>query len=326
MDDHAELIPIGQLARRTGLPVRTIRFWSDAGLLPPAGRSAGGYRLYDAESVVRLDLVRTLRDLGLDLDTVERVLRRQTTVAEVALMQVNALDAEIRTLRLRRAVLAAVAHRATTTEEMRLVHRLARLSAQERQRIIDDFVDQAFEGLDPQAPGMHIAAAMRRMPAELPDEPTAEQVEAWVELAELVAEPSFRQRVRQMAVAGAQAEAGAEAGAAEAGDGGSGPAQRSEAPPFDPAPVIEHAGGALAAGIAPESAEGGAVLDRIVDPGTSAADRARLADRLETFTDRRVERYWQLVGVVNGRPPVPPSTPAFEWLIAALRAHGRLPR
>jgi hypothetical protein len=34
------------------------------------------------------------------------------------------------------------------------------------------------------------------------------------------------------------------------------------------------------------------------------------------------ERYWQLVGVINGRPPFPPRVPAFEWLIAALRAQG----
>jgi DNA-binding transcriptional MerR regulator len=55
MSTDAELFSIGQLAARTGLTSRTIRFWSDAGLVPPAGRSAGGYRLYDAEAVARLD-------------------------------------------------------------------------------------------------------------------------------------------------------------------------------------------------------------------------------------------------------------------------------
>ena len=178
------------------------------------------------------------------------------------------------------------------------MHKLARLSAQERQRIIDDFVDRTFDGVDPEAPGAHIANAMRQMPAELPPDPTPEQVDAWVELAELVGDPSFEQRVRQMAVTGAQA--------------------REQ--PYDPAPVLEHAGGAVTAEIAPDSAEGKEILDRIVPPDTSAEERARLADQLETFTDRRVERYWQLLGVINGRPPFPPSAPAFEWLIAALRA------
>jgi DNA-binding transcriptional MerR regulator len=72
----AGLFTIGQLAARTGLTSRTIRFWSDAGLVPPAGRSASGYRLYDAEAPARLDLVRTLRELGLGLEVVRAVLSR----------------------------------------------------------------------------------------------------------------------------------------------------------------------------------------------------------------------------------------------------------
>src|ERR1043165_352044 len=52
-----EMFSIGQLARTTGLPVRTVRFWSDLGLVPPAGRTSGNYRMYDAEAAARLDLV-----------------------------------------------------------------------------------------------------------------------------------------------------------------------------------------------------------------------------------------------------------------------------
>ena len=58
MSTSVELFTIGQLADRTGLAVRTIRFWSDAGLVTPAGRSAGGYRLYDAEA--QAEIHRTL--------------------------------------------------------------------------------------------------------------------------------------------------------------------------------------------------------------------------------------------------------------------------
>ena len=63
-----------------------------------------------------------------------------------------------------------------------------------------------------------------------------------------------------------------------------------------------------------------AVLDRIVAPGTPAAQRARLLEQLETFTDARVERYWQLLAIINGQPVPPSVVPGFEWLIAALRA------
>jgi DNA-binding transcriptional MerR regulator len=96
MSTDAELFTIGQLARRTGVATRTIRFWSDAGLITPATRSAGGYRLYDAEAVARLDLIRTLRELGIGLDVAAAVLSQARTLAEVAATHVTALDAEIR--------------------------------------------------------------------------------------------------------------------------------------------------------------------------------------------------------------------------------------
>jgi hypothetical protein len=46
MTDATPLLGIGELATRTGLPVRTIRFYSDSGVVPPAGRTDAGYRLY----------------------------------------------------------------------------------------------------------------------------------------------------------------------------------------------------------------------------------------------------------------------------------------
>ncbi|HEX6449199.1 MAG TPA: MerR family transcriptional regulator [Trebonia sp.] len=304
MSKSAELFTIGQLADRCGIPTRTVRFWSDAGLVTPAGRSAAGYRLYDAEAVVRLELVQTLRELGLGLDLVHEVLTRAATLSEVAAAQVAALDAEIRTLRLRRALLTTVANRETTIMETVRMHKLARLSAQERQQIIDDFVQGVIEGVDPGAPAMGIARAMRTMPAELPDDPAPEQVDAWIELGELVADEDFRRRVRAMAVAGG--------------------AEYEFSPDYQA--VAEHTGRALAEGVAPGSAAGKAILDRIIPPDTPAAERVTILEQLETFTDGRVERYWQLMAIINGRPPQPPAVPGFEWLIAALRAdigHGQ---
>jgi hypothetical protein len=113
-----------------------------------------------------------------------------------------------------------------------------------------------------------------------------------------VADESFRQRVREMALAGAGAGGPQNAG-------------------VDFGAVSEHAGRALSDGVDPASAQAGEILDQI----TPRQGRDRLAAQLETFTDERVERYWQLVGVLNGRPPLTPMVPVFRWLIAALRAH-----
>lgn len=133
---------------------------------------------------------------------------------------------------------------------------------------------------------------------DLPDNPSAEQVAAWVELAQLVQDRVFRARVREMAVAGAGSSPPDEAGAALA------------------AAVAEHAGAALAGGVDPTSPEAAEVVERIVPVG----NRAAVADQLERFTDARVDRYWALLGVINGWPAWPSQIPAFEWFIAALRA------
>ena len=300
MSEQPELYTIGQVARAVGVPARTIRFWCDAGVLAPTGRSANGYRRYDAAAVARLDLVRTLRELGLSLDEIRAVLRGRRTVAEVASAHAAALDTQIRVLRLRRAVLRVVAGRGSDIEETKQMTDLARLSARERQQIIDEFVDRMFAGVAPDAPGMGIARQMRTMPAELPDDPSAEHVNAWIELAELVADEEFQRRVREMVLA------------SEHTGPVDGPEYRA---------IAEHAFRAVADGVDPASAQGRRVLDRIVPSATPEAERARLRGQLETFTDERVERYWQLAGILNGRPPFIPTTPAYQWVIAALSAH-----
>jgi DNA-binding transcriptional MerR regulator len=194
--DGDRLYSIGDLARRTGLAVRTIRFYSDCGIVAPAGRSPAGYRLYDADAVACLDLVRTLRELGVDLPTIRKVVHRELSLPAVAAAHAEALDVQIRILRLRRAVLTAVARRGSTPEEMDLMHKLARLSEDERQRLIGDFLDTVFGDLGTEP---SFAGIRRSMTPELPDDPEAEQVQAWAELAELSQDPDFRASMRRMA-------------------------------------------------------------------------------------------------------------------------------
>ena len=77
------------------MPVRTIRFYFDTWLLPATARTPAGYRLYDVGSLARLEAARTLRDLGLDLATVRRVLEGEVTVGDVAALHAEALDTQI---------------------------------------------------------------------------------------------------------------------------------------------------------------------------------------------------------------------------------------
>lgn len=69
-----ELEKIGAVAARSGVSVKTIRFYSDQGLLQPSGRSEGHYRLFDGSVYGELALIRTLRALDIPLATIAAVL------------------------------------------------------------------------------------------------------------------------------------------------------------------------------------------------------------------------------------------------------------
>ncbi|MFG2339845.1 MerR family transcriptional regulator [Streptomyces yangpuensis] len=306
--DGDTLYSIGELARRTGLTVKTIRFYSDRGIVAPTDRSPAGYRLYNIDAVARLDLVRTLRELGLDLPTIRKVVDRELSLPEVAAAHAEALAVQIRVLRLRRAVLTAVAERGSTPEETELMHRLAQLSEDERRRLIGDFLDVVFGGLDA-APAF--AGVMRSMTPELPDNPEAEQVQAWVELAEISLDPDFRAVVRRMAEDQAAEQARSD----------------TMGPRRDIAAVVrDQVGPALTAGIDPASPQADPIvaaftahyahlLGRPDDVGL----RRRLATRLESVNDPRRERYLQLLAVVNGWPTPESLAPVFDWSVQALR-------
>ncbi len=302
MSDEATQIGIGELARRAALSVRTVRFYSDAGVLPESGRTDAGYRLYDREAIERARLLRTLRELGVDLPTVRRVLEGAEGVGEVAARHALALDARIRDLRLQRGVLRAIAQEPDDPKEIEKMHELSTLTAAERRRLIDDFVAEAFAGIPDDA---GVRARMEAAPPDLPENPSAEQIDAWIELARLVADPDFRARVREMATRGAEE-------VDEDAFGGS---------PMAAEAVGRIAGEAVERGVEPDSPAGAETLERLLAEVGEPPDRSALAARLTTFTDRRVGRYWALVGTINGWPPIPDVIPAWEWFAAALRAH-----
>jgi MerR family Zn(II)-responsive transcriptional regulator of zntA len=65
---------IGELARAAGMTVEGVRFYERSGLLAPAGRSRGGYRLYGPEAAERVAFIRQAQAVGLSLEEIRRVL------------------------------------------------------------------------------------------------------------------------------------------------------------------------------------------------------------------------------------------------------------
>jgi DNA-binding transcriptional MerR regulator len=294
-----ELYSIGELARRTGLTVKAIRFYSDRGLVPPTDRSPAGYRRYDLAAVTRLDLIRTLRELGLDLATIRRILDRETALSDVAAAHAEALTVQIRTLQLRRAILTTVADRNSTPEDLNLMHRLSQLSTTQRHTLITNFLDSVLDDSDFEG----FAAVRQSLTPELPDHPEPEQVEAWIELAELTQDADFRAVVRRMA------------------DDFRTVALR----PDLVAGIHAQVRPALAAGVAPDSPEAEPFVTAIttryaeaVGHPDSPALRRRLTAVLETANDPRWARYLHLLAITNDWEPQPPLTPTYTWTIQAL--------
>lgn len=71
-----EAIQVGELARRSGLTIRTLHHYDEIGLLKPSLHTEAGYRLYTAADVARLQQVLSLRQLGFSLDEIRNCLGR----------------------------------------------------------------------------------------------------------------------------------------------------------------------------------------------------------------------------------------------------------
>ena len=85
---------VGEVARRTGLTVRTLHHYDQLGLLVPSGRSDGDYRLYDADDLRRLLAIQHLKSLGLSLDDIAAALDDPTFDARDAVERHIALVEE----------------------------------------------------------------------------------------------------------------------------------------------------------------------------------------------------------------------------------------
>jgi DNA-binding transcriptional MerR regulator len=72
---------IGEVADTVGLSLRTIRHYEEVGLVPPSGRSAGGFRLYTDDDIERLRLVKHMKPLDFSLEEMRDLLQARDRLA-----------------------------------------------------------------------------------------------------------------------------------------------------------------------------------------------------------------------------------------------------
>ncbi|MEU0570224.1 MerR family transcriptional regulator [Nonomuraea sp. NPDC005983] len=287
---------IGRLAKLTGLTVKTIRFYSDAGVLPEPERTAAGYRLYGDQDRVRLELIRTLREIGVDLATIRSLGDRE--LRDVLDLHLRAVETQIGSLQRTRAVLKATLDRDgdPAEEDLRRLHTLGRLGAAELGALRDVFIDEV--GGDVPARHEWLTQMRECMLPDLPEEPTAAQLDAWLELVDLLASEDFRDSLRR------QSEEYWE--------------ERDLATWREAnVQLMREALDAVRAGVEPGSPEAGVILQRILSAiGQSREEMLRGFDE----HDPRAARLWELVSIIKGTPWPAEPTIAYGWIEAALRA------
>ncbi|MCC8980770.1 MerR family transcriptional regulator [Bradyrhizobium acaciae] len=300
---------IGEAARLSGISVRKLRFYSDQGLLPPAGRTASGYRVFTDAELVRLDLIRCLRDAGLGLDAISEVLTKELSLVEALKLRLETLEAEIAAQRrVASALRAALRSPQLTEADLRRFLTMTQLSRTERRNVVERFFEKVSDGIN--IDRKWIRQMIETSVPELPDEPTPEQCDAWTELSGMLGDPTLVANIRANAedvwnhhvLDLAAWQAANETVLARA----------KEIIARDLAPTSQ-AGQDLARDWLETSAR---LLKREPDQEFRNWIRGKYA-----LHDARAARYWELVAIMRGQKPDASPNREWAWITEAMRHH-----
>ncbi|WP_055590007.1 helix-turn-helix domain-containing protein [Streptacidiphilus griseoplanus] len=294
---------IGELAERAGVTVKTVRFYSDRGLLPEASRSSGGHRRYGAGALDRLRLIRSLRTLDLPVSEVGRILDREEALEDVIAGQLRELGSQLAALRWREAALQLLRD-CTPAERAERLSLVGAVTAPPSTAALARFWRRV---LPPRLPARLVSAILEAAVPQPPADPSPAQVLAFARLHALTS--------------GARLGPGHCRPTSPALDGG-----------YRPAVLYDGLGEAYALAAADLRAERppqqGEALDCFVAAHAGSRGvrdtpdfRHRLRGVLAATAEPVVGRYWQLAGEMYALPsgtPEPTMGAAHDWLTAAL--------
>ncbi|MBT2387640.1 MerR family transcriptional regulator [Streptomyces sp. ISL-11] len=290
---------IGELAEHAGVTVKTVRFYSDRGLLPEAARSSGGHRRYGPEALDRLRLIRSLRTLDLPVPEVSRVLDQEDALEDVIAGQLRELGSRLTALRWREAALQLL----QDCDPEERADRLRLIGAMSTPPSTVPLARFWRGWLPPRLPARLVSAILDQAIPQLPAAPTPAQVLAFARMHALVSGPCVGDGPCRPAVhrpEGGYRPAVLYDGLAEA-FALAAPHLRARRPP--------HEGEALDCFVATHARSSGMrdTLDF----------RRRLGGLLAT--EPRIDRYWELAAELSG-PSEPTPGAAHDWLNTALNS------
>lgn len=298
---------IGDLARLSGQSVRRIRFYSDKGLLPPSHRSASNYRFYTEVDLAKLDLIRALREAGVELAVISRLLRHRLSLHEVLQARLEVIETEITARRRTAAVLRATLRIPNPLEEdLRRIWTMSKISNQEMRSLVGRFVDRI--ATDAVMDETWRQRMVETSVPELPEDPTLEQISAWDELATMLADESFARELQEET-------------------------RSFWTDALDPAAyqatsleIYEAATQSVEAGLPPDSPGGQAVarlwLERSAQAMGRKPDAAFVAWHTAQYERNfgRIGRYRELLAALRGQVITQAETRAWTWLNEAMKA------
>ncbi|MFF6787967.1 MerR family transcriptional regulator [Streptomyces filamentosus] len=176
---------IGELAGRAGVTVKTVRYYSDRGLLPEAGRSGGGHRRYGPGALARLREIRSLRGLGLGVPEVARALEGDGPLVDVVAGELRGVARERAVLAWREASLRLLSE----CEGVERAELLPLLGAAELPPATDAVVRFWRRSLPVRLPGPLVARVLDEVVPEPPADPSPGEVRGFARLGALVSDP-----------------------------------------------------------------------------------------------------------------------------------------
>jgi DNA-binding transcriptional MerR regulator len=310
--ENEEFFSIGELSKRCGVPVKTIRHYADEGVVPPSATSDGGYRMYAEADARRLTIVRNLRALGFSLEAISSMLDGSRDPQDVAALQLDLVKTQLRALERQRAILQAAAtlrSREDVIRQLDAAYASASLGAAEREHRLKQWLDKAKPANSTEVGSAQIRSIVLD---GLPEQLSNEQLAAWVRLSALLDDPGLLETLRLQHQPFADVSWSEE----EQANFGRG--------------VME-----ILAEIYPLLADGATADDErvqaLAERWASHFARALGCDRNVDFpdwfadyahrtNDPRIEHFWNDVAILRGTPPMPPFTRAQNLLVAAYRA------
>jgi len=307
MNPAPPLLRIGAFARKTGVSVKTIRFYADEGLLPPAHVSDNGYRWFSDDDRVRLGVIRALRAADVDLHAIQRLLVGTTSADDVIRLQLDATERQMRQLRRRQHVLqTALASASDGADTLVRLEALSKLDALEWTTMLQHQTRAAMG--DVPVDDAWMRDLLHTAFADLPDDLDDVQWQALCELVELLHDDEFATAMQASARPFWEQAIRFDAEVWTAGMND----------------VMGQAIHCVDAGPPPSSASSQKAAQALLHLWARACGRRRskaLARELLALLDDhddRLEHVWTLVALIRQQPP-PPHTAAFRHLMQALQ-------